>query len=90
MESRTDDLVLLERTTVEGVIIWLLELTRNFEAELITRETPKKLLPLTDQMLGQDELWLCRSRRIGPLYGHRGVALVRDGEIIQYVNFINH
>jgi hypothetical protein len=31
-----------------------------------------------------DELWLCRSRDVGPGLGHEGLGLVRDGEIVWY------
>lgn len=37
-----------------------------------------------------DELWICRSRYIGPLAGHEGVGVVRDGNVVKYEAIIHY
>jgi len=37
-----------------------------------------------------DELWICRSRFIGPLAGHRGLGVVRAGKVVKYETVINY
>jgi hypothetical protein len=39
---------------------------------------------LRAQGLPSDELWRYKSRFIGPMAGHEGIALVRDGDVIAY------
>lgn len=48
------------------------------------------LAPLLDVMTPGDTLCLCRSQKIGPLYGHEGVALVRDGRPILYLRAVDY
>lgn len=36
-----------------------------------------------------DELWLC-GRYVGPLLGHRGLGLVRNGEVIRYEQMMTY
>lgn len=51
-----------------------------------------KLLAWVDAIIPQmmkdagpgDELWICRSRYIGPLAGHEGLGVVRDGKVVKY------
>jgi len=31
-----------------------------------------------------DSVWICRSRIIGPMAGHEGLGIVRDGQIVRY------
>ncbi|SCM79590.1 hypothetical protein KL86PLE_90534 [uncultured Pleomorphomonas sp.] len=50
----------------------------------------KGLSPLYDEMRDSDRLWLCRSREIGLLYGHEGIALVRDGRPIVYIRVVQY
>lgn len=37
-----------------------------------------------------DSLWLAESEHIGPLYGHRGIALVRENRPVIYIKFIQY
>lgn len=37
-----------------------------------------------------DQLWICRSRYIGPLAGHKGLGIVRDGQIVKYQAIIHY
>ncbi|HEY2874586.1 MAG TPA: hypothetical protein VGJ56_21865 [Reyranella sp.] len=48
------------------------------------------LSPIFGVIQEGDTLWLGRSRRFGPLYGHEGIALVRDGRPIVYIRALNH
>jgi hypothetical protein len=49
-----------------------------------------ELAPLLSEMLLGDRLWRCRSEERGPLYGHEGVAVVRDGRPVVYMRAINY
>lgn len=49
-----------------------------------------QLAPLLAEMLPGDQLWRCRSKRRGPLYGHEGVALVREMQPIIYMHIWNY
>jgi hypothetical protein len=59
-------------------------------ARSLPAKVPTVLGPLTDQMQEGDELWTCRSAYIGPLAGNRGVALVRNGVIVQYMPIMHY
>lgn len=48
------------------------------------------LAPLYREMQDGDGLWLCRSDQIGPLHGHEGIALVRDGRPIVYIRVVQY
>jgi len=37
-----------------------------------------------------EELWLCKSRYIGPLAGHEGLGAVRNGVIVRYKSIIQY
>ena len=37
-----------------------------------------------------DELWICRSRYVGPFAGHEGFGLVRKGEVVRYERVRNY
>jgi hypothetical protein len=88
------ELALVERTTMEGIFEWEVQRFRKFRGAKgpLPPEAKEKsaefLRPLTEQMQANDELWFARSRKIGPLYGNEGVALVRNGEIIGYKKYI--
>lgn len=45
---------------------------------------------LLKQAVEGDELWLCRSRYVGPLAGHEGFGLVRAGAILRYERVRNY
>lgn len=44
--------------------------------------------PILNRMQEGDTIWLARSQRRGPLYGHEGLALVRNGQPAEYVRDI--
>lgn len=48
------------------------------------------IAPLLDAMVTGDTLWLCRSKHRGVLYGHEGIALVRDRQPIIYLPVVNY
>lgn len=37
-----------------------------------------------------DEVWICRSRFIGPLAGHEGLGIVRNGQVVRYDSLIDY
>lgn len=89
------DLELLEETTPEGFVAWFIErcggidsLPESLIEKLHHPET--ELAPLLDPMMPGDTLWLARSRVIAPLWGHEGIALVRDGRPIVYLRVMNY
>jgi hypothetical protein len=41
-------------------------------------------------MQKEGTMWLARSRQRGPLYGHEGIALVRNGRPAEYVRVWNY
>ena len=64
-------------------------------ADLVNRirnegEFRNLLSPIFNEMMEGDALWICRSRVVGPLLGHRGIALVREGRTRVYVQMINY
>lgn len=49
-----------------------------------------ELAPLMSTMLPGDQLWRCRSAMRGPLFGHEGVAVVRQMRPIAYLRKWNY
>jgi hypothetical protein len=37
-----------------------------------------------------DELWICKSRYIGPFAGHQGLGAVQDGVIVRYKSLVQY
>jgi len=37
-----------------------------------------------------DELWICRSRYLGPMAGHLGLGIVRNGNVVLYERIKNY
>lgn len=37
----------------------------------------------------EEELWVCKSRYVGPLAGHAGLGVVRHGELVRYVRIVD-
>ncbi|MBO6512024.1 hypothetical protein [Roseibium sp.] len=76
---------------------WLMEKFEKFHppTELIEQlqdldNQRTYLSAIFDEMHDGDSLWLCQSQKIGPLSGHEGIALVRDGRPIIYVRLITY
>jgi len=93
----SEEVMLLERTTLEGYRAWTISLHGGIDniPQRIREQIPPpavELAELIEGMLPTDELWLCRSRVFDPmaLIGDRGVALVRDGRPIKYRVVIHH
>ena len=40
--------------------------------------------------VGREELWVCKSRYVGPLAGHEGLGAVRQGELIRYEHIVQY
>lgn len=36
----------------------------------------------------EEQLWVCKSRYVGPLAGHEGLGVLRHGELIRYESII--
>ena len=37
-----------------------------------------------------DELWICQSRFVGPMAGHQGLGIVRNGKVLTYERLKNY
>lgn len=78
-------LELVEETTLVEFREWTIELLGGRLNDLpqvavdAVNNSKSMLAPLLNLMQPGDQLWRCRSEKRGPLYGHEGVALVRDG-----------
>lgn len=48
------------------------------------------ILKLQIQDDGEDQLWICKSRYIGPLAGHEGLGVVRRGELVRYESLVDY
>ncbi|MGH6808619.1 MAG: hypothetical protein ACREEJ_17535 [Ensifer adhaerens] len=86
------DLELLQETTPEDSRDWNFQQLGGVPQHIVDRlPGPEvELAPLLDAMMPMDSLWLCRSQKVGPLYGNSGVALVRDGQPILYMRLLNY
>ncbi|OJF92295.1 hypothetical protein AX760_06140 [Pararhizobium antarcticum] len=86
---------LVQETTLSGFRDWFIhrfggldQLPQVF-VDLLNK--PEVLLaPLLDELQPGDKLWLCRSLKIGVLYGHEGIALVRDRQPLIYLRVIDY
>jgi hypothetical protein len=89
------DLKLIREVTLQQYSNWLME---KFEGLIQSQEIIEKiqdldkqriyLSPIFDEMRDGDSLWLSQSQQIGPLYGHEGIALVRDQHPLIYIRII--
>ena len=88
------DIVRVIEVTLPQISSWILQCggLPEYIARLVRDldVLKKGLAPLYDEMQEGDSLWLCRSDQIGPLYGHEGIALVRDGRPVVYVRIVQH
>ena len=73
----------LLKEEIEAVVDVLASLRSRIE----TLSYPGKA-QLYEELRDGDSLWLCRSRVIGPLHGHEGIALVRDKQPVIYIRII--
>lgn len=88
-------LELVQETTLSGFRYWCVHLfgeLDRFPQDVVERlNKPEAILaPLLDDLQSGDELWLCRSLERGALYGHEGIALVRNGQPLIYLLIINY
>jgi hypothetical protein len=92
MTEKWNDVVLVHRTTVREEAEYLgAKLNRSVaEIEKWAQRLTEVCAKLTDQMRPGDELWHFRSRFIGPLAGFEGIALVRDGAIVDELTLIDY
>jgi len=89
------DLERIHETSLEHVTEWALQLVGgpgglSELARRIRNEMPKELAPLLECMIEGDALWWCRSAKRGPLNGHEGVALVRQDQVLMYLQMLNY
>lgn len=89
------DLRLVEETTAQTFVEPLLQMLGPsfLTADIVDRirAQPKDVIaPLLDAFEAEDGLWFCESERIGPLYGHKGIALVRNGRPVIYLRIITY
>lgn len=89
-------LELVEQATLSGFREWTIQMLGGRlnglpQNAVDAVNNPKSMLaPLLDLMQPGDQLWRCRSEKRGPLYGHEGVAVVRDGRPILYMRMLNY
>lgn len=88
-------LELVQETTLSGFRDWCVHRFGGFDGfpqNVLERlNKPEAILaPLLDDLKSGDELWICRSLERGVLYGHEGIALVRNGQPLLYLLIINY
>jgi hypothetical protein len=94
--NKPSGLELIEETTLDGFRDWQIQLfggqLGGLPQPLIDaiNDPATTLAPLLRGMRPGDQLWLCRSEKRGPLYGHEGIAVVRDGRPMIYMCIWNY
>jgi hypothetical protein len=90
------DIVLVRELTLQQLSDWMLrqyEIFRLPERYLnLFRDLDRLksgLSPIFKEMREGDTIWLAESRVRGPLWGHEGIALVRDARPIVYIRTRN-
>lgn len=38
----------------------------------------------------EEQLWVCKSRYVGPLAGHEGLGVLRHGELVRYEHIVRY
>ena len=38
----------------------------------------------------EEQLWVCKSRYVGPLAGHEGLGVLKHGELIRYEHIVQY
>jgi len=89
------DLELVQETSPEDFREWVIQKIGGLGGlprDLVDRlpDPRVELAPLLDAMIAGDSLWLCRTKKMAPLYGNEGIALVRDGRPIIYLRAYNY
>ncbi|WP_460088497.1 hypothetical protein [Roseibium sp. LAB1] len=87
------DIELVKEVTLQQFSNWLMRhfgaLPQHLVEPIRDLTTLKRgLAPIYEELRDGDSLWLCRSRVIGPLHGHEGIALVRDKQPVIYIRII--
>lgn len=90
-----EGIVRVIEVTLPQISSWLMHRLEGLPEHLMQHVRDLDLLkeglaPLYDEMRDGDSLWLCRSQQIGPLHGHEGIALVRDGRPIIYIRVVQY
>lgn len=95
VRSNPDDIELVREVSLRQVSDWLLSFMGEPPDPLADRIRDLEALkehfsPILSRMEEGDTMWLARSQRRGALYGHEGIALVRNGEPVEYMRVWNH
>ncbi|MDT3380886.1 hypothetical protein RNI52_26405 [Labrys neptuniae] len=92
----SDEVELERETTLRDFQQWVIHSFGLQEQDDLRRrigdeaQIKQMLSPIFDEMRDGDSLWLCRSIVLGPLLGHRGIALVRAGRPLIYLKILNY
>lgn len=86
---RPKDLIPIKEVTLDDISLLLIEFWGDGFLEEIIFDPSKLIGPLLREKEEGDQLWYC-STRIGPLCGHRGIALMRKGVPLLYIKFMQH
>lgn len=95
VRSNPDDIELVREVSLRQVSDWLLTFLGGMPEDFLNRVRDLESLkehfsPLFSRMQEGDTLWLARSQRRGPLYGHEGIALVRNDRPAEYMIVWNY
>lgn len=89
------DIVLTKEVTLQEIADWLLKIfgpsSEHISSDVRDLDMLKeKLSPIYSELKDGDQVWLCCSQVRGPLTGHEGVALVRNGQPVIYKKIIQY
>jgi hypothetical protein len=89
------DIELVQEVTLQQLSDWLLNLCDGLPEKYLKRirdpdALKRGLSPIFKEMRDGDTIWLCQSRFRAPLYGHEGIALVRDKRPVVYIRALNY
>ncbi|MGO4194247.1 hypothetical protein AB4Z13_02650 [Rhizobium sp. YAF28] len=90
--NKPSGLELVEETTQDGFRDWMIQMLGGRLGGLpqplidAVNDPATMLAPLLKVMRPGDQLWRCRSEKRAPLYGHEGIAVVRDGRPVLYMH----
>lgn len=89
------DLDIVQKTTPSEFVEWVIRkfgdsLPKSIVDRFRAHPIDEELAPMLNALEDGDALWLCKSRKMGPLYGHEGVALVRNGRPLIYLRVIDY
>jgi hypothetical protein len=90
-----EDIELVHEVTLRQLSDWLLRLMDGLPEhylELVRDLDALKsgLSPIFKEIQEGDTIWLGKSRLRGPLWGHEGIALVRDNRPIVYIRAVDY